>query len=188
MFNTVVQELPDLSKPECIQAVLGIGCIAVFAKSLDPRSYQDNGLTPTDQELTLQHRNKVLFAEVMQHIAHQGRRRGDEDHYEIFKDALLHFSKAVLCYSAHLHQPNFMIAETVPTQKLKTFLCLDIKQFWGHDLEIELESFFNGELGIQSGDGVLIDHFLPEGIVWEDMQAEVDSPDIDICKRKRSRD
>ena len=183
-----MEELPDLSKSECIQTVLGIGCITVFAKSLDPCSYQDSGPFPTDQELTLQHRNKVLFAEVMQHIACQGRRRGDEDPYKIFKDALLHFSKAVLCYSIHLHQPKFKITETIPTQKLKTFLCLDIKQFWGHDLEIELESFFKGELGNQIGDEVLVDHFLPEGIVWECRQAEVDSPDIDICKRKRSRD
>jgi len=100
--------------------------------------------------LTLQHRNKVLFAEVMQHIACQSRRRGDEDPCKIFKDVLLHFSKAVLCYSAHLHQPKYKIAETVPTQKLKISLCLDIKQFWGHELlyvEIELESFFKGELG-----------------------------------------
>jgi len=35
------------------------------------------------------------------------------------------------------------------------------------------------------GDGVLIDHFLPEGIVWEDMQAEVDSPDIDIWQEEK---
>jgi len=187
MYTTVVQELPDLSKSESIQTVLGIGCITVFAKSLDPHSYQDNGPSPTDQELTLQHRNKVLFAEVMQHIACQGRRRGDEDPYKIFKDVLLHFSKAVLCYSVHPHQPRFMIAETVPTQKLMTFLCFDIRQFQGHDLEIDLESFFKGDLGNQSGDEVLVDHFIPEGIVWEHRQAEVASPDIDICK-KRSRD
>jgi len=80
-----------------------------------------------------------------------------------------------------------MIAETVPTQKLMTFLCLDIRQFWGHDLEIDLESFFKGDLGNQSGDEVLVDHFIPEGIVWEHRQAEVASPDINICK-KRSRD
>src|SRR5882762_4170808 len=187
MYTTVVQELPDLSKSESIQTVLGIGCITVFAKSLDPRSYQDNGPSLTDQELTLRHRNKVLFAEIMQHIACQGRRRGDEDPYKIFKDALLHFSKAVLCYSVHLHRPKFKIAETVPTQKLMTFLCLDIRQFWGHDLEIHLESFFKGDLGNQSGDEVLADHFIPEGIVWEHRQAEVASPDINICK-KRSRD
>jgi len=141
MTADFVKELPDLSKSECIQTVLGIGCITVFAKSLDPCSYQGSGPFLTDQELTLQHRNRVLFAEVMQHIACQGRRRGDENPYKIFKDALLHFSKVVLCYSAHLHQPKSKIAETVPTQKLKTFLCLDIKQFWGHDLEIELKSF-----------------------------------------------
>src|SRR5882762_1524921 len=188
MFIIDEQKLPDLSKPECIQTVLGIGCMAVFAKSLDSHSYQDNGPTPTDQELTLQHRNKILFSEVMQHIACWGRRRGDKDPYKLFKDTLLHFSKAILCYSAHLHLPKFKIAETVSTEKLKTFLCLDIKQFWGHDLEIELESFFKGELGNQSGDTVLIDHFIPEGTVWEHMQAELDSPDIGICKRKRSRD
>jgi len=68
-----------------------------------------------------------------------------------------------------------------------TFLCLDIRQFWGHDLEIHLESFFKGDLGNQSGDKYWVDHFIPEGIVWEHRQAEVTSPDIDICT-KRSRD
>ena len=156
-----------------MKVILGVGCVAVFAKTLDHRSYQDDGPSPTEQELSFLHRNKTLFSDIMQLIACQGIRDGDEDPYLIFKDALLHFSKALLCYSQHLHQPHSRTSQTVPTDKLKSFICTDIKHFWGDQLEDELYTFYQEELPNQRVDSVLINTFLPNHIIWAARQAEI---------------
>jgi len=124
----------------------------------------------------------------MQLIACHGIRDGDEDPYLIFKDALLHFSKALLCYSQHVHQHHSRISETVPTDKLKNFICTDIKHFWGDQLEDELNTFYEEELPNQGVNSFLIDTFIPNNIIWAARPAEIAKPDIAICRKKRSRD
>jgi len=114
----ISKEIPWSQKPWSIRVVLGVGCVAVFSRTLDHRSYQDDDPSPSWTDYLFRHRNKTLFSDIWTHSM-PGNKGWWWRPLLIFRMAYFISPKHSLCYSQHVHQHHSRISETVPTDKLK---------------------------------------------------------------------
>ncbi|KDQ61750.1 hypothetical protein JAAARDRAFT_55087 [Jaapia argillacea MUCL 33604] len=127
--------VPDPSHVRGLYDYLAVGCIIVFASTLDPRSYSKARLS-CEALHDVEHA-KTSFLKFMQYFTKRYRLEVYGD-YEVFREALIHFATVIHWYALTESQTETSTFH-IQYQAVTLRLSQDIRLFWNDDAADEFE-------------------------------------------------